>query len=172
MMLGSGNSYYTKKSQRAAQQEVEMPLYGILGAVAGLIIGGFAGNEIEESNKKKKVKEAEVNALRTEINKAAQIEANIDAAIGINNLQEVMFKDGRYWKVVTTWTDPRDNSQHELITLKKNGTLITELDGVLVVQHVTESASKAIVPGSHSRAKLYTFNALRKAYQDQEPGTM
>lgn len=131
LMIGSGNSYYTKKSQQEEQRSVEMPLWAIVGCIAGLVIGAVAGNAMEEEEKKKEQQRKEeadrhAECKRKEAIKQTEIrrQAETKKALGFDSAETSFEGTGLQTTGVTKWTDGRNNNKCEvrsIIELERGG---------------------------------------------------
>jgi hypothetical protein len=128
LMVGSGNAYYTKKSQQEEQRSVEMPLWTIVGGVAGLVLGGMAGNAMDEDEKKKQEEEKSTKLAREEAStrqaEPKRMEAvgreeerkheDLLSTLGFNDAVTTYEGTGNKMTGVTKWTDRRNNKEYEV----------------------------------------------------------
>jgi hypothetical protein len=189
MLIGGGNSYYTKKSQKAQQQEREIPLFGMAGAILGLILGAYAGNfldkeevELKERHEQEAAQQVTLHQQRQEalqqqqqyeaalqvqqliIQEKERKERQIDEAMGLNKIEDSYFKEGKYWKGHSWWIDPRNGYKYELVSYKKDGKIVSEMDGRSAYTHTETAASKDAIPNCHQQAKEHVIKYFRTQY--------
>jgi type II secretory pathway pseudopilin PulG len=188
MLLGAGNSYYTKKSQKAQQQQREIPLFGMAGAVLGLILGAYVGNFLDKEEvelKERRDQEAAQQAalhqqqqqheavLRYQLlvnSEKERKERQIDEAMGLDKIEDSYFQEGKCWKGHSWWIDPRYGHKYELVTYKKDDKVASEVNGSNVFNHTETSATKETIPRCHVQAKQYVVSYMRTQYTPKENG--
>lgn len=184
LVVGNGNGYYTKKSQRAEADAVNIPTWGLLGAIIGLIAGGALGNSLIEEEEKEKQKQleevvrqkadAERLTLSKERQKIEQEKLNtFHQILGLKEYNTETFKDGRYWIGMTKWVDNRNKTLYTLKTERSNtGEVRTSLNGEYIFNHMAKSANKDFIPAAHKISRKRVFEKLVARYQEDDTITL
>lgn len=176
LLLGTGEAHYYKKSEKELVADKASTLFGIVGAALGLFLGAAIGNKIDEEAKAEKVKLEQDRIKELQIAEQSRIRVEqyqqeqqrlreMDAAIGIDNTKDNIYKVGKFWIGETLWIHPSTNKEHSIVTRRNDiGQIISEVDGVQILIHNTLSANKDTIPECHAKAKRITISKLRNAY--------
>lgn len=123
LMIGSGESNYTKKSQRG-NFSIVLPL--IIGVVFGIGGGVISSNMIKDDKKR--------------------------SSLGLDKINTVKYKDGRKWIYQSEWVNPTNNENYIVKTFydKSIDTSITQLNGVIHTNHSSNSGSDSFISKVHT----------------------
>ena len=150
LLVGMGETRYTKKSQR----ETVFPIFAIAGTALGFIGGIMVGFKMDEEDKAAKEKQRilaeqlEQQRIKHEENLA------LEKKLGLNNIASVEVKDGRKWCFQSSWTNPETGNLNVVETRynKEQDTVVTSFNNNLIYDHKTNSGSKVNIDSFHHKS--------------------
>lgn len=137
-LAGFGELQWIKKSQR---EIMLLPLISI-----SAVVGSIAGISIFLKTEKKRY---------------------VDKRLGISDAANELYKNGRFWIASTKWFDNTSGKNNELFTGRdKDGNLVSEMNGLTILDHKIRSGSKANVTKYHEQVKQTVFKTLREQFSE------
>jgi hypothetical protein len=138
-LLGLGELFYTKKSQR----ETGLPFFLIGGGLIGAAIGISVGYKYGLSK-------------------------HINEITGIDKAKTVYLKQGQFWIASTVWTDTRNQKEFQILTGRSNqNILVSSIEDRVIIKYETTSASKVSVEKYHKQSIHFVFSALEKSFDNK-----
>jgi hypothetical protein len=134
MLLGAGETTYTKNSQKGTL----FPILTIGGLVAGLIAGIILGNKIAEEEK-------------------------IDKHFGFDNMEDFAGKSGRKWIYESRWKNPETGTENIIKTGFEEGIkeVVTNFNSKIIIKHQTAQGDKKFIEKVHIDAKQKIIKGIK-----------
>lgn len=162
LMVGPGDNYYRKKSEKVSFPIEVYLIFGLVGGFVGIGIG----SSWEEQEKKKLLDEEEKRKrlllLEEERHKRWLIQEEIRLArklkienLGLNKFNDSEFKDGRKWVFETSWINPSTNNLNIIKTYfnKELNSTVTSLNLVVFQNHNSSDGSHIFISKHHTNFK-------------------
>ncbi len=125
LLIGGGESTYTKKSVR----EITVPLFSIIGCVTGAFLGIIIASKI--ITEEKDIKQ-----------------------FGFDSFQTFEGKAGRKWLLQTKWVNPVTKNENNITTeyLNEYNSVVTKLNNSIVYNYGVTDGSKTYIRKTHLEA--------------------
>jgi hypothetical protein len=144
------------------------------GIIIGVLLGFFALNQVKENERDSMLPIALIVGaiigagsgfgIGSTIGKSVYIEERIGQA----DAQDGFWKEGKFWKGMTNWTDKRNGKKYQLITSKSiSKYLVSTLNNRIIIRHDCTSASQQTIPKYHGQAKGYVFGKLKEEFKEE-----
>lgn len=180
VMVGPGDNYYRKKSEKVSFPIEVYLIFGLVGGIVGIGIGSsweeqekkklFEEEETrkrllfeEEERKKRWLIEEEERRKRVIIQEEVRLAKKIKIeSLGVNRINDSEFKDGRKWVLETSWINPSTNNLNIIKTYfdKELNSTITSLNMVVLYNHNSNEGSHIFVSKHHSNYKGIIINKV------------
>ena len=179
-MVGPGDNYYRKKSEKVSFPIEVYLIFGLIGGIVGIGIGSTWEEQekkklYEEEEKRKRFvfEEEERNKRwlfeKEERRKRELILEEIRLAkklkiesLGVNRIKDSEFKDGRKWVLETSWMNPSTSNLNIIKTYynKDLNSTVTSLNMVVLFNHNSTEGSHIFVSKHHSNYKGIIINKV------------
>lgn len=180
LMVGPGDNYYRKKSEKVSFPIEVYLIFGLVGGIVGIGIGSsweeqekkklFEEEETrkrllfeEEERKKRWLIEEEERRKRALIQEEIRLAKKIKIeSLGLNRFNDSEFKDGRKWVFETSWINPLTNNLNIIRTYfnKELNTTVTSLNMVVFHNHNSSEGSQIFISKHHSNYKGIIINKI------------
>jgi hypothetical protein len=169
LMVGPGDNYYRKKSEKVSFPIEVYLIFGLVGGFVGIGIGSTWDEEdkkkliIDEENRKRWIIEEEDRKNRLLIQEQIRLEKQKKIEnLGLNKLINNEFKDGRKWIFETTWANPSTNQINTIKTFynKEINSTVTTYNLTIIHNYNSTEGSKVFIEKSHLAFKNYIINKV------------
>jgi hypothetical protein len=169
LMVGPGDNYYRKKSEKVSFPIEVYLIFGLVGGFVGIGIGSTWDEQdkkkliIDEENRKRWIIEEEDRKNRFLIQEQIRLEKQKKVEnFGLNKLINNEFKDGRKWIFETIWTNPSTSQINIIKTFynKEINSTVTSYNLTIIHNHNSTEGSKVFIEKSHLAFKNYIINKV------------
>lgn len=169
MMVGPGDNYYRKKSEKVSFPIEVYLIFGLVGGFVGIGIGSTWDEQDkkrlidEEENRKRLLIQEEDRKNRLLVQEQMRLEKQRKIEnFGLNKLTNNEFKDGRKWIFETTWLNPSTNRNNSIKTFynKEINSTVTTYNLIVIHNYNSTEGSKVFIEKSHSAFKNYIINKV------------
>lgn len=139
LILGSGQTNYMNKSERATANDLGLVwILGGIGGIIGFSIGISAANDEQK-----------------------------EIILGIDKIENSMYKDGRFWFIISEWINPKSGKKNSIKTIKYNGEVCTLFNEKIHSRHGHNSGARDAIEKSHLIGKNEIIKELKQGNTEQ-----
>lgn len=169
IMIGPGDNYYRKKSEKVSLPLEVYLTFGFIGGIVGIGVGASWEEEekkrkLEESERQRRwmIEEEERQKRLLLLEEQRLQKQTIIEKLGLNQLTNTEYKEGRKWIFETTWTNPQSKNLNCIKTFynKEINSTITTFNSITIANHNSSEGSKLFIDKCHSFNRLTIVNNL------------